>query len=259
MDSRWPEPFPATETLDLGESCYLKIYKNKENKNQKKSKTVILTIPGGGYEFVADREGYPIVSKFLSFGYSSALLVYKVGYGCYPTNYNQGLKSIEHLSKQFKNIILIGFSAGGHFAGFLGTSERTKIPSVIGMILCYPVITFGEKAHIGSAKHFLGDKFKDDQQRKNYSIENRVNENTVPTFIWCTKDDELVPYENTLLMVEKLKKYGIKHVVKIFESGIHGLSLADESTIENNNKKYVNKEVQQWVKIADEFVESLIA
>lgn len=258
MDSRWPEPFTATETLEFDESCYLKIYKNQDSENTKKSETVVLTIPGGGYSYVADREGYPIVNKFISLGYSSALLVYKVGYGCYPTNYEQGLKSIERLSKLFKNIILMGFSAGGHFAGFLGTSERNKIPSVVGMILCYPVITFGEKAHIGSAKNFLGNKFKDDQQRKKYSIENRVNENTLPTFIWCTKEDELVPYENTLLMEEKLKKYEIKHIVKIFENGQHGLALADESTMVNNNKKLINKDVQQWVKIADEFIESLI-
>ena len=258
MDSRWPEPFTATETLEFDESCYLKIYKNQDSENTKKAETVVLTIPGGGYAYVADREGYPIVNKFISLGYSSALLVYKVGYGCYPTNYEQGLKSIERLSKLFKNIILMGFSAGGHFAGFLGTTERSKIPSVIGMVLCYPVITLGEKTHLGSAQNFLGDKFSDEEERKNCSVENRVTETTVPTFIWCTQDDSVVPCDNTLLMVEQLKQHGVKYLEKIFEHGMHGLSLADETTMENNDKNFVNKDVQQWVGMADEFMEGLI-
>ena len=258
MDSRWPEPFTATETLEFDESCYLKIYKNQDSENTKKAETVVLTIPGGGYAYVADREGYPIVNKFISLGYSSALLVYKVGYGCYPTNYEQGLKSIERLSKLFKNIVLMGFSAGGHFAGFLGTTERSKIPSVIGMVLCYPVITLGEKTHLGSAQNFLGDKFSDEEERKNCSVENRVTETTVPTFIWCTQDDSVVPCDNTLLMVEQLKQHGVKYVEKIFEHGMHGLSLADETTMENNDKNFVNKDVQQWVGMADEFMEGLI-
>ena len=114
--------------LVFEESCSLEIFKNNSNNN--KSDTVILIFPGGAYKFVADREGKPVAQRFLSYGYSCAVLTYKVGYGCYPTNFIQGLKSIKYLSKIFKKIVLMGFSAGGHLAGFLGTSKRPELPSI---------------------------------------------------------------------------------------------------------------------------------
>ena len=245
-----------SQTLNFGGSCKLEIFKN--NSNYIKSDTVILIIPGGAYSYVSNREGFPIMKRFVSYGYSGAVLTYKIGYGCYPENYNQGLKSIEYLSKKFKKIVLMGFSAGAHLAGILGTTERTKLPSVIGMILCYPVISFVYKPHIESAKNFLGDKYENIEIRKKFSIENRINKNTLPTFIWTTKEDQLVPYENTLVMIEKLKEYGVKYQEKIFEKGRHGLALADKTTMVNNDKSCINPVVAKWTKMADSFIEGLI-
>lgn len=94
----------------------------------------------------------------MSFGYSSAILNYTVHQNCYPVNYNQGLKAIKLLSSRFKKIILLGFSAGGHLSGLLGTTEREKIFNAVGMILCYPVISFVHKVHKGSRDNFLGNK-----------------------------------------------------------------------------------------------------
>ena len=245
-----------SDSLTFDKNCSLEIFKNESINN--KSDTVILIIPGGAYKFVAEREGYPIVERFLAYGYSCALLTYKIGYGCYPENYNQGLESINYLSNKFKKIVLMGFSAGGHLAGILGTTERSKIPSVIGMVLCYPVISFIQEPHEESAKNFLGEKYNSKKFKKKFSIENRVNINTLPTFIWTTKEDKTVSYNNSLIMIEKLKEYGIKYQEKIFENGRHGLSLADQTTMIDNDMSYINPDVQQWVKMADDFIKGLI-
>ena len=245
------EKLSLLDHLNFEGSCSLRIFRNKYN--YIKRDTVILVIPGGSYKYIADHEGFPIMEKFFSYGYSGAILNYKVGHGCYPANYIQGLKSIEYLSKKFKNIVLMGFSAGAHLAGLLGTTNRTQIPSVICMVLCYPVISFVEKPHEESVKYFLGNNYQNQEMRKNFSIENRVNENTIPTFIWTTRSDNIVSPENTFIMDESLKKKDVFHFVKIFDKGGHGLGLADA----NNNT--INKDVSRWTKMADAFIEARIS
>ena len=186
--------------------------------------------------------------KFMSFGYSCAILRYSVHPKCYPVNYNQGLKAIELLSSRFKKIILLGFSAGGHLSGLLGTTEREKLFNAVGMILCYPVISFVHKVHKGSRDNFFGNKNKNDKEnRKRFSIENRVSPHTLPTFIWVCRPDTLVPYENTLFMIKKLEENKVFHVSKIFKTGRHGIVLAEN-----------NKEVSIWIKLAKNFVDKIV-
>jgi acetyl esterase/lipase len=196
---------------------------------------------------VQPREGLPVAKKFMSFGYSSAILRYSIHPNCYPMHYNQGLKAIKLLSSRFKKIILIGFSAGGHLSGLLGTTEREKLFNAVGMILCYPVISFVNKVHKGSRDNFFGNKNKNDEKnRKLFSIENRVSPNTLPTFIWTCRPDTTVPYENSLFMIKKLKENKVFHVSKIFKTGRHGIVLAEK-----------NKEVSKWVKLACNFIDEI--
>ena len=156
-----------SEIFDLGNEGSLEIFENKDisvkikTKSDKiyKSEIVFLILPGGGYESFSSFEGAPVAEKFLSLGYSGAVLKYSYSKG-YPIHYNQGLKSIEILSEKFKRIILIGFSVGGHLSGLLGTSDREKLFNTIGMILCYPFISFVNKPHEGIREHFLQMKKK---------------------------------------------------------------------------------------------------
>ena len=255
------------KTIKLTEGGLLEVFENNDKTNQietkhgkiYKSEILYLSIPGGAYEYVSKREGPPIAKKFFSFGYSSAVLIYSVYPHSYPTCYEQGLQAIKILSSKFKKIILIGFSAGGHLAGLLGTTKRNKIYNVIGMVLCYPVISFYQKFHKKSRDYFFGNKVKNNKKnQKLFSIEYRVNSDTVPTFIWTVKKDKVVPYENTLYMIEKLKKYKILFESKIYEEGRHGIALADRSSIYKGNKEYYNKEIAKWPILASNFFEKLI-
>ena len=104
----------------------------------------------------------------------------------------------------------MGFSAGGHLAASysikwnenwvaekLGVSSEELRPD--RMILCYPVITSGEFAHNGSFECLLGDKY--DELKDELSIEKNINKDTPACFVWHTKTDNCVPYENTLMLI----------------------------------------------------------
>ena len=253
------------QTIKLNEKGILLLFPNNkkkaviETKNGTiyKSDILFLVIPGGSYRKHGKSEMYPVVKKFYSLGYSTALLKYSFYPKIFPTNYNQGLNAIEILSSKFKKIILVGFSAGGHLAGMLGTTERDKLYNTIGMILCYSVISFVNKTHKESRRNFLGHENENNEElQKMYSIENRVNNKTLPTFIWTIKNDKVVPYENTLFMIEKLKENNVTFEYKIYENGRHGMGVAD--TMSYGIKEYKNEEVAKWVELACKFFETLI-
>ena len=256
------------ETIDLMNEGKLEIYKNndtskviKTNNSGRllKSEIVFLVIPGGSYRKIGEVEALPVAKKFFSFGYSSSVLRYSVYPACNPTQYNQGLSAIKILSSKFKKIIIIGFSAGGHLAGLLGTSGKDELYNTIGMILCYPVISFVNKVHAFSRFNFFGEnKTSTEKDWELYSIENRVNSETIPTFIWTIKNDNIVPFENTLAMINSLKKYRIKYDYKIYKKGVHGMALSDEFAIRHGNLKYKNEKVAKWIHLAINFFESIL-
>lgn len=56
-----------------------------------------------------------------------------------------------------------------------------------GLLLGYPVITSGPKAHRKSFERLLGDRY--DELVKSVSLEERVSSNTPKTFLWHTFSD----------------------------------------------------------------------
>ena len=215
-------------------------------------KVIVLILPGGGYSILSNRESGPVATKFNMFGYNTAVLYYS----CEKyTPLNEGEEAIRILSKEYENIFVIGFSAGGHLAGYLGTNEY--LGNLKGMILCYPVVSFVEYVDFETANNLLG-KDADIKERTKYSIEKRVSKNTVPTFIWTTRDDEDVPYENTVLLTQKLEEYGIYHKTIIFPHGRHGLALSDETAIVNGDLSFKNDEVAVWPNEANDFIKDVL-
>jgi dipeptidyl aminopeptidase/acylaminoacyl peptidase len=94
-------------------------------------------------------------------------------------------------------------------------------------VLCYPVISFGAFAHSGSRLNLLGEA-PDKDLVEHMSSENQVTEQTPPTFLWHTADDASVPAENSFLFASALSRNKVPYELHVFESGRHGLGLAEE-------------------------------
>lgn len=219
------------------------------------SKTIILILPGGAYETLSWREGWPIATRFNTFGYNTAVLYYRIAPCAGLAPLEDGLDALEYLSKEYDNIITCGFSAGGHLSACLASLGAKY--NLKASIMCYPVISLFDDGHIISARNFLGELFCTEYQTK-YSAQNLVSSSTVPSFLWTTYTDQLVPYTNTLLMVDKLNEYHIYNEYRIYSCGVHGLALADMSTTINNDMTLYNEEVQSWVTDAKKFIEKIL-
>lgn len=207
---------------------------------------MVIVCPGGGYEMTSDREAEIVAMQFLSFGYHAAVLRYSVAPSVYPAailELGRAVKLIRERASRWKvdgkNIVVCGFSAGGHMAASyctfwnkgwmaqkLGVEGEELRPN--GMILGYPVITSGEFAHHSSFHKLLEGAYE--ERREELSLEKQVNEDMPPAFIWHTFEDDLVPVQNSLMMAQALTARGIPTEFHMFEKGGHGISLANRLT-----------------------------
>lgn len=237
---------------------------------------VILMCPGGGYEMTSDREAEPMAMQFLAMGYHVAILRYSVCPVRYPAALLQVAESVLYLKEHAdeyhidpEKIVVQGCSAGGHLAANYGIAWNspflTKLMGmendperlcVAGLLLCYPVITSGEKAHEESFRNLLGEQYE--EKKAELSLENRVTPDTPPTFLWHTATDDTVPVENSLYFFQSCLQQGVSAELHIYPVGGHGLSLANEETCRANGIG-VQKECQSWINLAQTWLEGLFA
>lgn len=209
-------------------------------------RAALIICPGGGYEFLSDREAEPVALRFAGLGYAAFVLRYHVApLARWPVPQQQVLSAIAYVRDHWERyhvdphaVIVMGFSAGGHLAGCAGLlwnkqelyKPLRRRPSVFrpdGAILCYPVVTSGPAAHRGSMDNLTGERWE--ELRELVSLEKQVTKQAPPFFLWHTADDTCVPVENALLLDKALKAKGVPSELHIYPSGGHGQSLADHT------------------------------
>lgn len=243
-----------------GEDGYLNVYIPEAPDYPTRVRPAMLVIAGGGYGFVSPREKECIALAYVSQGFAAFTLEYSIAPVKFPAQLIEGAMALAYIRENAQKygvkpdkIAAIGFSAGGHLTGMLGTLfDRAEVKAALkdkaalvrpdAVILSYPVITCGDKAHKGSFYNLCGEENLKLQEE--LSLENCVNANSSPAFIWTTVDDNCVPSENSLFMALAYKAAGVPFELHVFESGVHGLSLATEETA------WVNPPVQKWLTLS---------
>lgn len=210
----------------------------------------LLILPGGAYCYRAMHEGEPIALRFAAEGVPSFVLDYTCtaeAPRAFPHALREGFAAIrwirthaEEYGIDPENIAVCGFSAGGHLCASLGTlwnkpeaeehaffapgTARECRPDKL--VLCYPVIRLEPPCNEMSAVSLLGEEITDELRRA-YSLQNRVDAETPPAFLWSTADDSAVPILGALQFAEALSANGVPFEVHIWPKGVHGLSLAN--------------------------------
>lgn len=234
--------------------------------NGRKMRAVVLC-PGGGYGMTSYCEGEPIALALAARGFAVFLLRYSV----FPATYPQALcelamavRTVRENAQRWNilpdKIFTCGFSAGGHLAANLGVCWNTPVITenlggdselyrVNGMILGYPVIEWSEFAHEGSFRNLLGEKFTEEEAAK-HSLEKLVTEHCAPAFVWHTYDDDCVPVQNSLDLVNAMAQKHIPAELHIYPHGPHGLSLGTDYCAQSRDNVLINEDIQGWIDLA---------
>ena len=217
----------------------------------------VLVIPGGGYSGVSDREAEPIALRFMQRGYAAFVLRYAVKPAVFPTALREAAMAMRYIREnaelfEVNKVAAIGFSAGGHLCGTLGTaydclevqdiaSGEVIRPDALG--LCYPVAVAWGKTHAGSFRNISGGN---EELAMRLSIDRLVRPDMPPVYIWHTRDDQGVPVRNSLILSEALAEAGVDFAMQICHSGKHGLATADENTYLSYKLPEISADIPGW-------------
>jgi acetyl esterase/lipase len=233
----------------------------------------IIVVPGGSYSHISMEQAENIALNFSAHGYQSFYLRYTFEQEAEPLMPHPLVElanSIQYLREHAttlnidpKRIVIAGFSIGGHICSLyndfydspwlqkLTGVKNSNIIKPNAVILSYPVINL----ECG----FPNDKNKIrawTNRPEQIAADQHVSATNVPTFIWHTADDPLVPVENALLYSMQLNHYQIDNELHIFHHGPHGMALGNHITAwkpEANNPR-----VAEWFNMATSWLKEIL-
>lgn len=228
--------------------------------NKKRLCPAVLILPGGGYAYVSPREAEPVALHFLTRGYAAFVLRYSCDPCPYPVSLREAALAMKYIRQHAQSyqihpnmVAAIGFSAGGHLCGTLGTRFDGEEVSDLGAAseirpdalgLCYPVTVSWGRTHEGSFQNLTQGN---QALREQLSLEKMVRSDMPPSFIWHTRQDTSVPCRNSLILATAMEEQGVPFALHIYHRGGHGLSVADEVVYPAEAIPEVSADVHTWM------------
>lgn len=227
----------------VGDPCMYAFFPSKDDN----CGAAVVIYPGGGYTHLAlNLGGFQLAKWFNTIGISAFVVKYRLPNS--PDLVQRELGPLQDAERalqivranamkwniQKDKIGMLGTSAGGHLASWIGTSmeDVTTLKDEIDkspfrpdfMILVSPVIDMGKYAHKGSRESFLG-KNPSEQLVEKYSPQNNVTAQTPPCFIADAFNDKTVQPINSLLFYQALLDKKISTSFHVFPQGGHAINI----------------------------------
>ena len=199
--------------------------------------------PGGGYRMLASHEGDAFAKWLAANGITAFVLKYRLASDGYrvPVILQDAARAVRLVRSHAaawaldpKRIGTIGSSAGGHLTATLITqfdAGKADAPNPIdrassrpdAAVLCYAFILF-DQPNAEREERFLGPDPTPEQKRL-LSPRLNVRNDTPPTFIWQTVEDDKVVAENAFAFADALRAKSVPFDLHLYEKGRHGIGL----------------------------------
>lgn len=236
------------------------VQQTSEQVSSARKRPAVLILPGGGYSRTSPREAEPVALRFVAMGYAAFVLEYSCVPMGFPVSLREAAMAMIYIREQAERfeidthmVAAVGFSAGGHLCGTLGTMydcrevadlagpERIR-PDALG--LCYPVAISWGRTHEGS---FENISCGDQNLRARLSLDQLVRTDMPPVFLWHTRDDGSVPCRNSLVLASALEEAGVDFTLHLYRHGPHGLSTGDAMAYPAHGIPEISWDVPGWL------------
>jgi acetyl esterase/lipase len=206
----------------------------------------VLVAGGGGYfRIQLWKESTPAAEWLQAHGFTVFELIYRLpndGWdaGAPFMDAQRAMKIIRTRAGEFgvdpAKIGIMGFSAGGHLAGF--TALQPARPLYAGAdafeqvsarpdfaVLLFPVVTLRKPYDTTrTRREIVGDKASAAAEAE-WSLDTHVSKDAPPTIIFAAADDPTTPPGHGILLFEKLVAAGASAELHLFRDGGHGWGL----------------------------------
>jgi acetyl esterase/lipase len=199
-------------------------------------------------------EGIDVAEAFCPHGYVVFVLTYRLPGEGWANRADVPLQDAQRAMRVIRvkadsfgisgdSLGIIGFSAGGHLAASLAVGHGETVyrarddadklsakPNSAALI--YPVITMDSRwTHEASRNALLGES-PTDAEIVRRSPNRHVSQSTAPAFIVHALDDPAVPPENSVLMLDAMRKIHRQTEAHFFQEGGHafGVGIAGSSS-----------------------------
>lgn len=226
----------------------------------------VLILPGGGYGHTSLRESEPVALRFAARGYAAFVLHYSCAPSRFPTALREAAMAMRYIRENARRyevdpqmVAALGFSAGGHLCGCLGTMFDSGEVSDLAdaallrpdaLALCYPVTVSWGRSHAGSFDNLCGG---DEVLAARLSLEKLVRADMPPVFLWHTRTDGSVPCRGSLILAQALEEAGVDFALHLYRNGCHGLSTADAMAYPAGAVPPVSRDVPGWIDACMDF------
>ena len=229
----------------------------------------IVICAGGAYVWLSDREEWPVANCYAIAGYQTYILKYTTGaenpVGTLPLRQLAwAVKTArERATDQNKFVAVCGFSAGGHLCATLGvhwndgekfSKEEQSLIRPDAMILGYAATNDMDFHGLDDSefrKHLYGD---DEIIRKYLNCVDHVTNQTPPSFVWHTIQDEMVPVQMSIDFVQKLVDNGVYTEFHLFPDGPHGLSVATPNVDDPPKNRFSDSHIAEWMSLSQQWL-----
>jgi len=217
----------------------------------------VILCAGGGYQAVCSMaESIPAAARFQDLGYNAFVLNYRVsdaaGDSLMPKPLEDLAQCVRFLNKYrvSKNMAdnryaVCGFSAGGNLVAEFARADigyhvyRVQKPDAVFCI--YGAVEFF-KDHFDNyfCQIVFGNNYNISDLKK-YNVPEHIDEDYPDTYLAACRDDDVVPYVQTIDFEKALKQHGVRYETDLFCSGGHGFGDG------------YGTEAQNWIRNAADF------
>lgn len=219
--------------------------------NHPNGKAVLVCGGGGYFRIQLWKESSPAARWLQNRGYTVFELIFRLPNDGWEASApfadaQRAMKIIRSRAAEFgvrpDSIGIMGFSAGGHLAGY--TALRPDQPLYSGKdtfeavsarpdfaVLLFPVVSLRKPYDTTrTRREIIGDNPSADAQEA-WSLDSHASADAPPTIIFSAADDPITPPGHGIALFQALKAKGAAAELHIFEEGGHGWGLGTQQQI----------------------------
>lgn len=227
----------------------------------------VLVAGGGGYfRIQLWKESTPAAEWLQANGFTVFELIYRLPNDGWDSaapfmDAQRAMKIIRSRSAEFSldpaKIGIMGFSAGGHLAGFTayqparalyaGSDAHEQVSARPDFaVLLFPVVTLRKPYDTTrTRREIVGDKASAKAEAQ-WSLDTHASKDAPPTIIFAAADDAITPPGHGILLFETLTAAGASAELHLFRDGGHGWGLGKPDQV-----------ISQWPALFEHWARSL--